>query len=695
MIRASSFISSGCNFQASPTVSLSPLESAFTPNESVTLLESAFTKNHRGWGVLSQEFRARQNNEEPALTGVECPPGGDMRKTRREFVKQGSAGLVGVSLTAAAVLTDTDAAVRSADAGESPERTAGAQEPTTPGAPPAFGTGPAAGPEVSPATFAEAEKLVQVQLSAAERKVAAESWRVNLASVYERRTGPKKVALEPAVAPHSRYQSALPGQRVGPQREQFVRSKSDPGSLPSSDADIAYAPVTHLSRWIEQRKLTSERLTQIYLRRIEQFDPKLRCVISLTRDLALTQAKKADEEIAAGKYRGPLHGIPWGGKDLLDTAGIPTTYGAEPYRNRVPKEDAAVVKRLHAAGAVLLAKLSLGALALNDIWFGGQTVNPWLLEEGASGSSAGPGAATAAALVGFSIGSETGGSIVSPSMRCGVTGLRPTYGRVPRTGAMTLCWSLDKLGPMTRYVEDALLVLHAISGPDAGDLSSVPSRLDFDAGASLKGLRVGYFPAWMKEAPATPVDRAALEMLPTLGMIPVEVKLPDWPYGSLNLILFAEGAAAFEELTLSGKLSELKVQTPDAWPNIFRESRFLSAVDFVQADRFRRKVCQEMARIFDEVDLLLVPSLRDEMLTISNHTGHPSLTLRTGFVEVSEARSDWAPDPSRPLPKFSPPRRVPHGVTLLGRLFEEGTLGRAGIALERAFAVAGDRPPGF
>jgi len=208
-------------------------------------------------------------------------------------------------------------------------------------------------------------------------------------------------------------------------------------------------------------------------------------------------------------------------------------------------------------------------------------------------------------------------------------------------------------------------------------------------------LRVGYFPAWMKEAPATPVDRAALEMLPTLGMIPVEVKLPDWPYGSLNLILFAEGAAAFEELTLSGKLSELKVQTPDAWPNIFRESRFLSAVDFVQADRFRRKVCQEMARIFDEVDLLLVPSLRDEMLTISNHTGHPSLTLRTGFVEVSEARSDWAPDPSRPLPKFSPPRRVPHGVTLLGRLFEEGTLGRAGIALERAFAVAGDRPPGF
>ena len=218
-------------------------------------------------------------------------------------------------------------------------------------------------------------------------------------------------------------------------------------------------------------------------------------------ELALAQAKKADQEIAAGKYRGPLHGIPWGGKDLLDTAGIATTYGAEPFRNRVPTADAAVVKRLHDAGAVLVAKLSLGALALNDIWFGGQTVNPWLLEEGASGSSAGPGAATAAGLVGFCDRQRNGRQHRRPSMRCGITGLRPTYGRVPRTGAMTLCWSLDKLGPMTRNVEDAMLVLHAISGPDAGDLYSVPSKLDFDASAPVKGLRVGYFPA-VDEEPA-------------------------------------------------------------------------------------------------------------------------------------------------------------------------------------------------
>jgi Asp-tRNA(Asn)/Glu-tRNA(Gln) amidotransferase A subunit family amidase len=350
---------------------------------------------------------------------------------------------------------------------------------------------------------------------------------------------------------------------------------------------------------------------------------------------------------------------------------------------------------LNDAGAVLLAKLSLGALALNDIWFGGQTMNPWLPEEGASGSSAGPGAAVAAGLVAFAIGSETEGSIVAPSMRCGVAGLRPTFGRVPRTGAMTLCWSLDKLGPMARSVEDTLLVLQAIAGPDAGDVGSVPAHLDFDATQGIRGLRVGVFPAWMGQAPATGVDRAAADLLAAQGARIVPVSLPDWPYDSMNLLLFAEAAAAFEDLTLSGKDDALRVQVPDAWPNLFRQARFLSAVDYVQADRLRRMVAQEMAALMDSVDLLLVPSLRGEMLTISNFTGHPSLTLRTGFVEVSEARSDWAPDPAHPLPRFDPPRRVPHGVTLVGRLFDEGTLGRAGLALERAAGVAMATPPGF
>ena len=596
-----------------------------------------------------------------------------MKNSRRRFLTNASLGVVGATIGAYEV--------------------APAQSTAPPGAPSAFATSAPVGPEVSAATFVEAEKLMQVKLSSQESHDAAGSWREAMAPLYERRTGPKKIQLEAELAPASRWEPNQYGQKHHRSRDRFVRSKIGLRQLPASDPDIAFASVTQLSHWIETRQLSSERLTQIYLERMERFDPKLRCVITPTRELALEQAKRADAEIAAGKYRGPLHGIPWGAKDLLDTAGIATTYGAEPFRNRVPTADATVVRRLHEAGAVLVAKLSLGALALNDIWFGGQTMNPWLLEEGSSGSSAGPGAATAAGLVGFSVGSETGGSIVAPSMRCGVTGLRPTYGRVPRTGAMTLCWSLDKLGPMARGVEDTLLVLRAISGPDNLDVACVPSTLDYDATGPITGLRVGYFPQWMKDA--TDVDRAALETVRKLGATATEVSIPDWPYDSLNVILFAEAAAAFEELTLSGGLNQLKMQVPDAWPNIFRQSRFLSAVDLVQTDRLRRKVAIEMARVFSQVDLLLVPSLQDEMLVITNATGHPSLTLRAGFVEVSEARSDWAPDVAKPLPKFNPPRRVPHGVTLIGRLFDEGTIGRVGLALEREFRVAAERPAAF
>lgn len=606
--------------------------------------------------------------------------------SRRKFLIQAPVGLLG---TLAACRRPEQTPAGPAPATGSPNTG------STPGAPPAFNTAPAVGPEVTPATFADAEKLLQVQLTPAERRMAAASWRTSMAPLLERRTGPQKIALEPELAPATVWNPGIPGTVSGPAADRFVRSSTDPGPLPPGDDDIAFATVTRLSHWIQARKLTSERLTRIYLERLSRFDPELRCVITLTRATALAQARQADAEIAAGMYRGPLHGIPYGVKDLLDTAGIPTTYGAEPFRNRVPATDAAVVARLRDAGAVLVAKLSMGALALNDIWFGGQTMNPWLPQEGASGSSAGPAAATAAGLVGFSIGSETQGSIISPSMRCGVTGLRPTFGRVPRTGAMTLCWSLDKLGPMTRSVEDAMLVLRAITGPDAGDVESVPSHLAFDTSASVRGLRIGYVPAWMKENPATDVDRATLDTAARLGMIATPVSFPDWPYDSLNIILFAEAAAAFENLTLSGRADELRVQVPDAWPNLFREARFLSAVDFVQANRLRRKVAEEMARVMSRVDMLLVPSLRDEMLVISNFTGHPSLTLRTGFVRVSEARSDWAPDPMNPLPRFSPPRRVPHGVTLVGQLFDEGTLAHAGLALERSLGVAGERPPGF
>ncbi|WP_158824301.1 amidase [Granulicella sp. S156] len=604
-----------------------------------------------------------------------------MPRSRREFLTQSSLGLLG-----AAIVPQT------AEANQVPQTPVS----QTPGAPPAFGTAPPVGPAVSTATFAEAEKLVQVEMTSADQAQAAGNWQQSMAAVYERRVGPRRVAIEEGIAPATCWkpqQSAAKSLNPGDDRIDFGEAVGVP--LPAGDEDIAFALAIQLSYWIAGREITSERLTRIYLERLEKYNKQLNCVITLTADHALDQARKADAEIAAGHYRGPLHGIPWGAKDLLDTAGIRTTWGAEPYRDRIPVEDATVTKRLNEAGAVLVAKLSLGALALNDIWFGGQTMNPWLLEEGASGSSAGPGAAVAAGLVGFAIGSETQGSIVSPSMRCGVTGLRPTYGRVPRTGAMTLSWTCDKLGAMTRSVGDTMIVLSAISGPDGRDEACVPSTLDFSAWKSIAGLRVGYFPGWMKEAPATDVDRMALETVKKLGMVPVEVTLPDWPYDSLNIILFAESAAAFEDLTISHKVDELKMQVSDGWPNTFRQSRFLSAVDFVQADRLRRKVALEMARVMCEVDVLLVPSLRDEALVIPNFTGHPSLTLRAGFVEVTEARSDWAPDPKHPLPKFATPRRVPHGVTLIGRLFEEGTLAEVGMAMEQAFGVAKERPAGF
>jgi len=601
-------------------------------------------------------------------------------KTRRDFLTQAPLGVLGAVVAGRAV----------AQAAPAP-----AQTTPPPGSPGAFNTAPPVGPKLTTATFAEAEKLMQVTLTEAQREMAVANWPTSMAALLERRTGPRKVALDEGLAPATTWFPAMGRTQVGPAHDRFVPSRVPVVPLPAKDEDIAFSSVAQLGAWIHARKLTSTRLTRIYLERLKRFDPQLRCVITLCEEHALAQAAQADKEIAAGRYRGPLHGIPWGAKDLLDTAGIATTYGAEPFRHRVPDKDAAVVRKLDAAGAVLVAKLSLGALALNDIWFGGQTMNPWLPQEGASGSSAGPASATAAGLVAFAIGSETQGSIISPCMRCGTTGLRPTYGRVPRTGAMTLCWTMDKLGPIARSVEDTVLVLHAISGPDAGDTASVPAHLDYEASAPIKGLKVGYFPGWMKEAPATDLDRAALDQLRALGLVPTEVSLPDWPYDDLNVLLFAESAAAFEELTLSGKADQMREQTPDAWPNLFRESRFLSAVDFVQADRLRRKVALEMARVMGEVDLLLVPSLRDEMMVISNMTGQPSLTLRTGFVEVNQVRSDWAPNPAHPRPMLSRPHRVPYGVTLIGRLFEEGTLARVGRALEAKAGVAGQRPPGF
>jgi Asp-tRNA(Asn)/Glu-tRNA(Gln) amidotransferase A subunit family amidase len=599
------------------------------------------------------------------------------RTSRRKFI-------AGTALLAGAAVVR-----RSADA--VPVKDAG---PAAPG--PAPASGGTFGP-ITPATFAEAEKLAEVQYTQAERAEAAGSWNANFGAMLKARR-----AYHPAssIVPGCVWDPRIPGAPKGPAktRTKFSRSVAP---LPSRDEDIAYAPVTALSEWLRTRKITSTRLTELYLERLQRFNPTLECVITLTPEVARAHARAADAEIAQGKWRGPLHGVPFGVKDLLDTAGIRTTWGAEFFKDRVPDKDGTVVARLHAAGAVLVAKLSLGALALNDIWFGGETKNPWLLAEGSSGSSAGSGAATAAGLLGFAIGSETGGSIVSPSSRCGVTGLRPTFGRVPRTGAMTLCWSMDKLGAMARSVEDTMMVLAAISGPDGSDLSCVRSHLDFDVSEPVKKLRVGYVPAWL-EKPANdfdkqslPVDRSVLEAVKAAGMTPVPIDFPDLPYAALNALLFAEAAASFEEMTDTHKLDALKMQVVDAWPNQFRQARFISAVAFVQADRLRRQAATAMNQVLTGVDVLLVPYLRDETLIGTNCTGHPSLTLRAGFVEVDRIRSDWYPPTPDGWPLLPKKQRVPQGVTLVGRLFDEGTLARAGMALEKALGVSAERPPGF
>jgi len=478
-----------------------------------------------------------------------------------------------------------------------------------------------------------------------------------------------QVSLDESSSPAMRFDPLLPGRSRPDQANRVVLSQAAVPRLPDTEEDIAYAPVTHLSEWIRSRQLSSERLTEIYLRRLGRFDSRLHCVVTLTRDLARQQARRADRELAQGRYRGPLHGIPWGAKDLLDTAGIATTWGAAPFRDRVAERDAAVVQRLERAGAVLVAKLTLGALAMGDVWFDDTTRNPFNPEQGSSGSSAGSAAATAAGLVGFSIGTETLGSIVSPCMRCGTTGLRPTFGRVARTGAMPLCWSLDKIGPICRTVEDAALVLAAIHGADEGDPSSVDCGFDYDGRRDLSGLKVGYSPRWF-EGQGRDGDRRALGALRGLGLELVEVDLPDLPYSLLYTILNVEAAAAFEALTRSHRDDLLVRQSGGAWPNLFRKAWYVPAVEWLQLDRLRRQAMEGLAGVFDSVDLVSAPSFGNPLLVATNFTGHPSLTLRTGFRED----------------------QTPTGTTLWGRLFDEGTLCRVGVALERELRVWDRRP---
>jgi Asp-tRNA(Asn)/Glu-tRNA(Gln) amidotransferase A subunit family amidase len=411
--------------------------------------------------------------------------------------------------------------------------------------------------------------------------------------------------------------------------------------MPANLDDLAFYSIGQLGALIKSKQITSEKLTRFYLERLKKYGPKLECVVTLTESLALEQACRADKEIAAGKYRGPLHGIPYGAKDLLAVKGYPTTWGAAPYTNQVFDFDAEVIKRLEAAGAVLVAKTTLGELAMGETWFGGMTRNPWNPKQGSSGSSAGSSAGVSAGLFAFGIGSETYGSIVSPCDRCGDTGLRPSYGRVSRTGAMALSWSMDKLGPICRTVEDCALVFNAIYGPDGVDSTLYDAPFNYDARVNWKKLRVGYlkkdFENERDERKAN--DETTITKIRELGAELIPVELPDYPLNSISFLLSTEGAEAFDELTLSNQDDLLKQQSAGSWPNTFRKRRFVPAVEYLRAQRIRWLLIQDTAKVFQKVDLFVAPSQSGRSLLLSNLTGHPSVVVPNGFSKAGTPTS--------------------------------------------------------
>mgnify|MGYP001817064606 FL=1 len=542
-------------------------------------------------------------------------------------------------------------------------------------------------------TLAEAEKLFGLEFSESERRQIlggpvedAEDgfFDRQLASLENRRAQ----ALPNALAPSLAFDPRLPGIDYGSQENRLVLYPEEIEPMPDDRESIAFASVKAQARWMTTGQLTSRELTDIYLERIERYGDLLQCFVTVTADIAREQADTADRERARGEVRGPLHGIPYGVKDLLDTEDIRTTWGAETHRDRIAESDAAVVRMLRDAGAVMLGKTTLGALAWGDVWFGGETRNPWNPKEGSSGSSAGSGSATAAGLCSFGIGTETLGSIISPSDRNGLCGLRPTFGRVSRVGAMALCWSLDKIGPMCRYAEDTAIVLSAINGHDELDNGSIDMGFSYDGRRSLDELTVAYDPAWFEGDGVMDTDRNALEALHRLGANVREISLPDLPIGEITPALGVESAAAFEELTLSGRDDLLRRQVNNAWPNSFRESRYFSAVDYVQADRLRRQVMQDAHAFFAQADVVFGPSFGNPMLTMTNFTGQPSIAVRAGFEEIT------------PRPLFDHPEndtdetlhRIPRSVSLWSNLFEEDKLITVARALEAELGVVGERP---
>lgn len=526
--------------------------------------------------------------------------------------------------------------------------------------------GDAAG--ITPAVVEAAELLAGITFTEEERTTIAETIGEQVGIFSER---VKAGALPNDLAPALVFRALPAGRGLDP-----ATSTGDPerivgeaGKCPDDETEIAFASITELGTWIRRGELTSRRLTDIYLRRIERLGPKLECMITITADRARAQADAADAALAAGDDRGPLHGIPYGAKDIIDVQGIRSTWGAAPFRDRVAQTTATVIERLDSRHAVMLGKTAVGALAYGDIWFDGRCRNPWNTDQGSSGSSAGSASGTAAGLMAFSLGTETYGSIVSPCVRCAATGLRPTFGRVSKAGVMSLCWSLDKIGPITRRSVDTAYVLAAIQGLDSRDPSSVGVPFASAPDRSIEGLRIGWNPAWFENAGKA--ERRILDHLESSGCRMVEIDLPDHPYASLLVSLYAEAAAAFESLTRENRDDELTWQSPNAWPNTFRRSWFIPAVEAVQSDRVRRLAMNAMADVMDRVDAIAIPPFAGDMLLVTNATGHPTIVVPT---------SDDGRTPAG-------------GFTFIGRLFDEGTLVRLGRSVEEAMTPSPLRPP--
>jgi Asp-tRNA(Asn)/Glu-tRNA(Gln) amidotransferase A subunit family amidase len=507
-----------------------------------------------------------------------------------------------------------------------------------------------------------AEQLFGIELTDAQKQMALQNVNSNL----ERYETLRKIDVPLDTEPATLFHPALPGKRFNVKAANFKLGKIETLRFNTVE-DLAFATVPQLANLIRNRKISSIDLTKMYLARLKRYGPKLNCTVTLTEELALAQAAEADRETKQGKYRGPLHGIPWGAKDLFATRGIRTTWGAEPYRDQVIDYDATVVSRLQNAGAVLVAKLSMGALAQGGRWFQGMTRNPWQVEEertGSSGSSAGPASATAAGLVGFSIGTETLGSIVSPSSRCGVVGLRPTYGRVSRFGAMGLSWTMDKIGPICRGVEDCAAALHAIYGPDEKDLTVGDVPFNWSPERVLSRMRIGYLKAefdQQQDAERKAIYQAAVDALRHAGAKLVPIELPRFSTAALRIILVAEAASAFDDLTRGGGINQLSGQEPGDWPNTFRSSRFIPAVEYIRAQRARSLLMREMDTLMSKWDVFVSPAPGSASLLVTNLTGHPAVCVPCGF-----------------------PKGLPQSIMFTGGLYDEGAPLRVALAFERA-----------